>query len=164
MVDIAKSIARFLREAVRGKRILQRELAEAANVSEQAASKWMRTGKVSLESLVAIADKMNVSLDEIVGRTPPALHAVPATSIQEAPAAPYVHRLADIQKLTADRRAIVWRVLDALLSEQAQGTEKSEGKAVWTNVERRQHQERRGGTVWVDTPSEVHNTEKKDGI
>lgn len=124
MVDIANSIAGYLRQAVDSKAILQKDLAEAADISEQAVSKWMKTGKVSLESLVAIADRMKVSIDEIVGRPFPKIESnsaeldITKLAVLEDSTATYSSNIKKIHQLTADRQAILWRILDALLADQ----------------------------------------------
>lgn len=71
MIDPNQAIAGFLRRSVEQKRCKQKDLADLCGISEQAVSKWMKSGHVELANLVKIAGFLSVSLDEMVGRETP---------------------------------------------------------------------------------------------
>lgn len=64
------NIAAYLNRVIDGETIRQVDLANAARCSEQAVSKWKKTGMVNLSSLIAISETTGDPIDVILGRAP----------------------------------------------------------------------------------------------
>ena len=66
------TIGQSIREARKSKGLTQRKLEVEAGVSQGALSNWEKDiYSPSIFNLICLADVLSVSLDELVGRTPP---------------------------------------------------------------------------------------------
>jgi transcriptional regulator with XRE-family HTH domain len=61
-------LGKFVKDRLRERGRTQTELAEYCGVSVNAVSKWTRTGQITIENAVMVADFLECSLDEMVGR------------------------------------------------------------------------------------------------
>jgi transcriptional regulator with XRE-family HTH domain len=58
----------YVKEKLRDLGKKQTELAEFCGVSDNAVAKWIRTGQITIDNAVMVADFLNCSLDDLVGR------------------------------------------------------------------------------------------------
>lgn len=100
--------AENLKKIISQKGTTQREVAEKLGVTETTVSRYVTTGPKgrtpNVESLVALAQILNVSLDTLVGVEPPA-------TARQAPDVKIL--LSAYEKATIDQREAIWSMMNA---------------------------------------------------
>lgn len=79
IAPMTKSLGKLIGDRLEELGHTQAWLAEEADVSENAVSKWIRTGKISRENLIKVAQILGLSLDKLgteENKTSPALELV----------------------------------------------------------------------------------------
>ncbi len=123
---MSKNIGRIIKDRLKSLHKTQNWLAEEANVSNTAVSKWIATGKVSRESATKIAPLLQVSLDALLLNE----KSVDANT-QNLLSLVYVD-IAELKLLTAYREST--EIGRALILAAAEGAPRDElASLVWNN-------------------------------
>lgn len=67
-MDYEQILADNLKELLKARQMSQKELADLTDLTPQSISKYLKDGKLSVSTLVLIANKLNVSVDWLLGR------------------------------------------------------------------------------------------------
>jgi hypothetical protein len=105
-------VGKIIKQRLRSLKKTQGWLAEEAEVSNTAVSKWIRTGKISRENAIVVAQILEISLDDLVGSSSESTVDGPSMSLV------YVDR-EELRLLTAYREAT--EMGQALISAAADG-------------------------------------------
>jgi len=70
MVEVADTIKKQLKRKLDEKQLKQSDLAEYTDVSVQAVSKWIKSGKISIENIPSVAKFLNIQISELITGAP----------------------------------------------------------------------------------------------